>query len=66
MNDQAVSSQNKQEQLYAAVDLGSNSFHLVIVRVIAGSVQIIGKVWVLYRSNPDADPKLSNLARFAD
>lgn len=44
MNDQAVSSQNKQEQLYAAVDLGSNSFHLVIVRVIAGSVQIIGKV----------------------
>lgn len=44
MNDQAISSQNKQEQLYAAVDLGSNSFHLVIVRVIAGSVQIIGKV----------------------
>lgn len=34
----------KQEQLYAAVDLGSNSFHLVIVRVVAGSVQIIGKV----------------------
>ncbi len=44
MNIQAVSSQSKQEQLYAAVDLGSNSFHLVIVRVIAGSVQIIGKV----------------------
>lgn len=44
MNNQAVSSQSKQEQLYAAVDLGSNSFHLVIVRVIAGSVQIIGKV----------------------
>ena len=32
------------DQLYAAVDLGSNSFHLVIVRVVAGSVQIIGKV----------------------
>lgn len=32
------------EQLYAAVDLGSNSFHMVIVRVSAGSVQIIGKI----------------------
>ena len=36
--------QNHPEELYAAVDLGSNSFHLVIVRVVAGSVQIIGKV----------------------
>ena len=35
-------------------------------RTGATVVQIIGKVWVLYRSNPDADPKLSNLARFAD
>ena len=33
-----------QEQLYAAVDLGSNSFHLVVVRVLAGNVHIIGKV----------------------
>jgi exopolyphosphatase/guanosine-5'-triphosphate,3'-diphosphate pyrophosphatase len=32
------------EQLYAAVDLGSNSFHMVVVRVVAGSVYIIGKV----------------------
>lgn len=32
------------EQLYAAVDLGSNSFHMVIVRVAAGNVSIIGKV----------------------
>jgi exopolyphosphatase/guanosine-5'-triphosphate,3'-diphosphate pyrophosphatase len=32
------------EQLYAAVDLGSNSFHMVIVRVVSGSVHIIGKV----------------------
>ncbi|MGJ8679215.1 Ppx/GppA phosphatase family protein [Paraglaciecola sp.] len=32
------------EQLYAAVDLGSNSFHMVVVRVSAGSVHIIGKV----------------------
>ena len=28
-------------------------------------VQKIGKVAVLYRSNPKADPKLSNLHRFA-
>lgn len=32
------------EQLYAAVDLGSNSFHMVIVRVSNGIVHIIGKV----------------------
>ena len=28
-------------------------------------VQVIGKVWVLYRPNPDADPRLSNVARFS-
>jgi RNA-binding protein len=28
-------------------------------------VQTIGKVAVLYRGNPEADPKLSNLHRFA-
>ncbi len=44
MAKQSLSTPIKQEELYAAVDLGSNSFHLVIVRVIAGSVQIIGKV----------------------
>ncbi len=27
-------------------------------------VQIVGKVWVLYRQNPDVDPRLSNVARF--
>ncbi len=30
----------------------------------ADVVQVVGKVWVLYRPNPDADPRLSNLARF--
>lgn len=44
MNKQAPSSLTNNEQLYAAVDLGSNSFHMVVVRVSAGSVQIIGKV----------------------
>ncbi len=29
---------------YAVVDLGSNSFHMMIAQVIAGSVQIIGRV----------------------
>lgn len=28
-------------------------------------VQTIGKVWVLYRPNPHADPRLSNVARYA-
>jgi exopolyphosphatase/guanosine-5'-triphosphate,3'-diphosphate pyrophosphatase len=31
-------------EYYAAVDLGSNSFHMVVVHVVNGSVQIIGKV----------------------
>ena len=31
-------------QLYAAVDLGSNSFHLVIVKAAEGNVQIISKI----------------------
>jgi exopolyphosphatase / guanosine-5'-triphosphate,3'-diphosphate pyrophosphatase len=46
MNSQTdiVSPFSQPEQLYAAVDLGSNSFHMVIVRVAAGSVSIIGKV----------------------
>ena len=29
---------------YAAIDLGSNSFHMVVVHVVNGNVQIIGKV----------------------
>ncbi|GMM69528.1 guanosine-5'-triphosphate,3'-diphosphate diphosphatase [Alteromonas sp. MTD1] len=31
-------------EYYAAIDLGSNSFHMVIVHVVNGSVQIIGKI----------------------
>lgn len=44
MENQEIATTNREDQLYAAVDLGSNSFHLVIVRVVSGSVQIIGKV----------------------
>jgi RNA-binding protein len=32
--------------------------------VNAHIVQVIGKTFVLYRMNPEADPKLSNVARF--
>ncbi|RCU45494.1 guanosine-5'-triphosphate,3'-diphosphate diphosphatase [Corallincola holothuriorum] len=31
-------------QLYAAIDLGSNSFHMLVVRVVAGSVQVLAKI----------------------
>jgi exopolyphosphatase/guanosine-5'-triphosphate,3'-diphosphate pyrophosphatase len=30
--------------LYAALDIGSNSFHLVIARVVAGSLQTVQKI----------------------
>ncbi|WP_299075012.1 guanosine-5'-triphosphate,3'-diphosphate pyrophosphatase [uncultured Paraglaciecola sp.] len=43
-NPEIITPLSQPEQLYAAVDLGSNSFHMVIVRVVAGSVQIIGKI----------------------
>ncbi|RUO24012.1 guanosine-5'-triphosphate,3'-diphosphate pyrophosphatase [Aliidiomarina minuta] len=29
---------------YAAIDLGSNSFHMLVVRVVAGSVQVVSKI----------------------
>ena len=44
MATQLIPKSVTEDQLYAAVDLGSNSFHLVIVRVVSGSVQVIGKV----------------------
>jgi len=31
-------------QEFAAVDLGSNSFHMVIARVVDGAMQIIGRL----------------------
>ena len=38
-----ISGIDLQNEYYAAIDLGSNSFHMVIVRVLAGSVQIVSK-----------------------
>lgn len=29
---------------FAAIDLGSNSFHMLVVRVVAGSIQIVSKI----------------------
>jgi exopolyphosphatase/guanosine-5'-triphosphate,3'-diphosphate pyrophosphatase len=37
-------SQQTKTELYAALDLGSNSFHLVVARVVADAVQIVSKV----------------------
>lgn len=34
----------EQSPLYAAVNLGSNSFHLLIVRKVAGQVRIVSRV----------------------
>ncbi len=37
-------SRSRSTELYAALDLGSNSFHLVVARVVAEAVQIVSKV----------------------
>ncbi|GHB78674.1 guanosine-5'-triphosphate,3'-diphosphate pyrophosphatase [Psychrosphaera saromensis] len=49
---------------YAVIDLGSNSFHMMIVQVVAGSVQVIGRVKrkVRLAAGLDKDMNLSNEA----
>ena len=37
-------SEKTKTELYAALDLGSNSFHLVVARVVSGAVQIVSRV----------------------
>ena len=37
-------SQQRKTELYAALDIGSNSFHLVVARVVADAVQIVTRV----------------------
>lgn len=32
------------QDIYAVLDLGSNSFHMLMVKVVGGSVQVIGRV----------------------
>ncbi|RTE85757.1 MULTISPECIES: guanosine-5'-triphosphate,3'-diphosphate pyrophosphatase [Gammaproteobacteria] len=34
----------RSKEYYAAIDLGSNSFHMLVVRVVAGSIQIVSKI----------------------
>ncbi len=36
--------QQRKTELYAALDLGSNSFHLVVARVVADAIQIVSRV----------------------
>ena len=37
-------SEHKQADLFAAIDLGSNSFHLVIAKVVGGELQMIDRL----------------------
>ncbi|WP_058913265.1 exopolyphosphatase [Entomohabitans teleogrylli] len=39
-----ISQPHQRPQEFAAVDLGSNSFHMVIARVVDGALQIIGRL----------------------
>ncbi|MET4877929.1 guanosine-5'-triphosphate,3'-diphosphate diphosphatase [Morganella morganii] len=34
----------RSSSLYAAIDLGSNSFHMLVVREIAGSIQVLSRI----------------------
>lgn len=34
----------RSKDYYAAIDLGSNSFHMLVVRVVAGSLQVVSKI----------------------
>jgi exopolyphosphatase / guanosine-5'-triphosphate,3'-diphosphate pyrophosphatase len=40
----SLSKQASHHDIYAVIDLGSNSFHMLMVKVVAGSVQVIGRV----------------------
>ena len=57
-------SQSATSPLYAAIDLGSNSFHMLVVRHIDGSVQTMAKIKrkVRLAAGLDKDNKLSTEA----
>ena len=50
--------------LYAAIDLGSNSFHMLVVREVAGSIQTVARIKrkVRLAAVLDADHHLSDVA----
>ncbi|WP_083981909.1 guanosine-5'-triphosphate,3'-diphosphate diphosphatase [Arsukibacterium ikkense] len=39
-----LSETSPHSDIYAVIDLGSNSFHMLMVKVVGGSVQVIGRV----------------------
>ncbi|MGC6745937.1 hypothetical protein ACP0HM_23600 [Escherichia coli] len=41
MKDESMGSTSS---LYAAIDLGSNSFHMLVVREVAGSIQTLTRI----------------------
>ncbi|MDP5207147.1 guanosine-5'-triphosphate,3'-diphosphate diphosphatase [Alishewanella sp. SMS9] len=43
-SDHAASIRSPHSDIYAVIDLGSNSFHMLMVKVVGGSVQVIGRV----------------------
>ncbi len=49
--------------LYAAIDLGSNSFHMLVVREVAGSIQTLTRLYdvAFYADDLDALNELSEL-----
>ena len=53
-----------QSPLYAAIDLGSNSFHMLVVREVAGAIRTVAKVKrkVRLAAGLDADSRLSREA----
>ena len=50
---------------FAAIDLGSNSFHMLVVRVVAGSIQVVTKIKrrVHLAAGLTADGRLDQAAR---
>ncbi|MGP9799389.1 guanosine-5'-triphosphate,3'-diphosphate diphosphatase [Rheinheimera sp. NSM] len=44
VNPALTAGQSPHQDIYAVIDLGSNSFHMLMVKVVGGSVQVIGRV----------------------
>ncbi|WP_102794527.1 guanosine-5'-triphosphate,3'-diphosphate pyrophosphatase [Bowmanella denitrificans] len=58
MSRESMLAMPEPQQYYAAVDLGSNSFHLVVVRVVHGCIHIVGKVKQKVRLAAGLDPQM--------
>jgi RNA-binding protein len=60
---------NDHEVIKAKVNVADRSVRKETAEALSAQcgseiVQVIGKVWVLYRPNPHPDPRLSNVVRF--